>query len=53
MTKKELINKLFEEFEKDKDTIRDNLLLAMDEIYLSTSDGETKAELQIKIEKLK
>lgn len=52
MTKKELIEKLFEEFEKDKDTIRDNLLLALDTVCLSTSDGTRKVVLQIKIEEL-
>lgn len=51
--KKDLIDKLFEEFEKDKETIKNNLLLAMDELYLSTNDGIHKITMQIKIESIK
>lgn len=48
--RKELIEKLLEEFEKDKVTIVMNLLLAMDEIMLETSNEYEKAILTIKME---
>ena len=46
-----LIDKLLEEFEKDKDTIKKNLMMAMDNIILETSNGYEKITLNIKIEK--
>lgn len=47
--KTELIDKLFDEFEKDKEVIKKNLLLAMDVIHLETEDEYNKIELNIKI----
>lgn len=52
MTRKELIDKLIDEFEKDKEVIKQNMLLAMDTIYLETKDNFEKITLQIKIERI-
>lgn len=49
--KKELIDKLFDEFDKDKETIKENLLKVMDVILLSTSDDYGKFTLTIKYER--
>ena len=49
--RKYLIDKLLEEFEKDKDAIKKNLLLAMDNIILETSNGYEKVILTIQIKK--
>ena len=49
--KEELINKLFEEFEKDKDIIKLNLLKVMDTIMLETENEFGKLSLIIKYER--
>ena len=49
--KKELIDKLFNEFEKDKDTIKQNLLMALDTIVLESSNEYGKLTLTIKYER--
>ena len=49
--KADLIDKLFNEFEKDKEVIKKNLLLAMDVIHLETENEYDKIELSIKISK--
>lgn len=51
--RKELLEILLKEFEKDKEVIEKNLLLAMDEIILETSNEYEKAILTIKIEREK
>ena len=45
--KEELINVLFEEFEKDKEIIKKNLLQYMDTTYLETSDKYGKLTMSI------
>ncbi len=47
--KAELIEKLFSEFEHDKERIKQNLLQFIDVIYLVTEDEYNKIELSIKI----
>ena len=49
--KRELIRKLYKEFEKDKETIRENLITAMYEIMLETSDKYGKITMIIKYER--
>ena len=49
--RKELLNRLFDEFDEDKDTIKSNLLLAMDEVMLEASNDYQKVTLTIKIER--
>ena len=49
--KKELIKKMFEEFEKDKVTIEKNLLQVMDTIILSTKDNYGTLTMTIKYER--
>jgi len=49
--KKELIDKLFDEFDKDKDVIRRNLLEVMNIIHLETKDECGKLTLTIKYER--
>ena len=49
--KKELIEKLYEEFEKDKEVIKRNLLEAMDYIVLETKDKYDKIKLIINYER--
>lgn len=49
--KKELIEKLFKEFEKDKETIEKNLMQVMEQIMLETSDNYGKLTLTIKYER--
>lgn len=51
MTKRELIEQFFKLFEEDKETIKNNLLLAKDEISLDVSNEFYKIELKINIEK--
>ena len=46
-----LVDKLLEEFEKDKDAIKKNLIKSMNNIILETSNGYEKITLNIKIEK--
>ena len=49
--KEKLINRLFTEFEHDKDIIKENLLKVIDAISLYTSDDYGKLTLTIKYEK--
>lgn len=49
--KTQLINKLFNEFEKDKLVIRLNLLKVMDEVILETKDNSGKITMTIKYER--
>lgn len=48
--KADLINKLFNEFEQDKERIKQNLLQFIDVIHLTTEDEYNTIELTIKIE---
>ena len=49
--REKLINKLFNEFEHDKEIIKKNLLMAMNTILLETTNDYEKIKLQIKIER--
>lgn len=49
--KKELINKLYDEFEKDKEVIKRNLLEVMDMVYLYAKDEYGKVTMTIKYER--
>lgn len=49
MTKSELIDLLYEEFEKDKETIKQNLLLYTDNIILNVKDSCVTVTLNIRI----
>ena len=49
--KKELIDTLYKEFEKDKELIKKNLMQYMDSVYLETSDEYGKVTLLIKYER--
>ncbi len=53
MTKEELIDKLFNEFEKDKELIKKNLILALNNVCLECSDKNLKIKMNIKIEREK
>ncbi len=46
---KELIDKLFEEFEKDKEIIKENLLKVMEVVVLETKDEYKTATIEIKV----
>lgn len=48
--KEQLINKLFEEFEKDKETIKRNLLETMNIIILQTNNEFGNLKLMISYE---
>lgn len=48
-----LVDKLLEEFDKDKDTIKKNLLEVMNYIILETKDKYGKITLTIKYERNK
>ena len=48
--KTDLIDKLFNEFEQDKERIKQNLLQFIDVIHLTTEDEYNTVELTIKIE---
>jgi len=48
--KEQLINKLFEEFEKDKETIKNNLLETMDIIILQANNELGNLRLMITYE---
>ena len=50
MKKSELIDLLFEAFDKEKGTIKKNLILAMDNIYLQVKDKDMKITLKIDVE---
>lgn len=49
--KQELIEKIFDEFEKDKELIKRNLLEAMDVIMLETKDKYGKITITVKYER--
>ena len=49
--KNKLIDKLMEEFEKNKEVIKENLLKVMDEFILQSSDRYGKVTLTIKYER--
>lgn len=49
MTKSELIDLLYEEFEKDKETIKQNLLLYTDNIILNVKNSCVTVTLNIRI----
>jgi hypothetical protein len=49
--REDLINKLLNEFDKDKELIKKNLLLAMDKILLETNNEYEKIRLTIEITK--
>ena len=49
--KEKLLNKLFEEFDKDKQVIKQNLLQVMDVIMLETNDEFGKVTMIIKYER--
>lgn len=49
MTKSELIDLLYEEFEKDKETIKQNLLLYTDNIILNVKNSCYTITLNIRI----
>lgn len=49
--KKQLIDKLYDEFEKDKEVIKRNLLEVMDCIVLETRDKYGKIKMTIKYER--
>lgn len=51
MKKTDLIDKLYEEFEKDKETIKQNLLLASDNIELKILDDDLEVKLNITIKR--
>ena len=51
LTRQELIDKLFDEFDKDKDIIKRNLLEVMDIIHLETKNKYGKLTLTIKYER--
>lgn len=50
MSKSELIDLLFTSFEKEKATIKKNLMLYMNNIYLQIKDDNIKITLKIDIE---
>lgn len=50
--KNNLIDKLFREFDKDKQVIKKNLLYVMDEVVLETHDDYGKAIIIIKYERI-
>ena len=49
--RKELIDKIFNEFDKDKEIIKRNLTEVMDEIYITTENKYEKIILEIKVER--
>ncbi len=51
MKKTDLIDKLYEEFEKDKETIKQNLLLVTDDIELKVLDDNLEIKLNIMIKR--
>lgn len=51
MKKTDLIDKLYEEFEKDKETIKQNLLFASDNIELKILDDDLEVKLNITIKR--
>lgn len=51
MTKSEMIDLLFETFDKEKKTIKKNLMMYMNNIYLELKDNDIKITLTIDIKK--
>ena len=51
MKKSELIDLLFETFDKEKVTIKKNLIMYMNNIWLQVKDKDMKITLKIDIEK--
>lgn len=51
LTRQELIDKLFDEFDKDKEIIKRNLLEVMNIIHLETKNKYEKLTLTIKYER--
>ena len=51
--REELINKILERFDKDKEIIKKNLIKALDEVYIVTEDDYTQVELIIKVSRKK
>lgn len=51
--REELINKILEQFDKDKEIIKKNLIKALDEVYIVTEDDYTQVELIIKVSRKK
>ena len=49
--RKELVDKIFNEFDKDKKTIKRNLTEVMNEIYLTAENEYEKIKLEIKVER--
>lgn len=50
MKKSELIDLLFEAFDKEKSTIKKNLMMYMNNIYLQVKDKDMKITLKIDVE---
>lgn len=50
MSKSELIDLLFEAFDKEKGTIKKNLMMYMNNMYLQVKDKDMKITLKIDIE---
>lgn len=48
--KRELVNKLIRKFDKEKENIRDMLILSLKEIALESSDDQGKITMIIKYE---
>lgn len=51
MKKSELIDKLYEEFEEDKEVIKQNLLLVTNNIELKILDDDLEVKLNITIKR--
>ena len=50
MKKSELIDLLFDTFDKEKETMKKNLMLYMNNVWLQVKDKNTKLTLKIEIE---
>ena len=51
MEKSKLIDLLFETFDKEKNTIKKNLMMYMNNIWLQAKDKDIKVTLKIEVEK--
>ena len=51
LTRQELIDRMFNEFEKDKKTIKENIMKYLNEVYLETNNEEGKLSVTIKYER--
>lgn len=47
----DLIDKIYNEFDKDREIIKQNLIMAMDSIYMTTKDEYNTIILEIRIER--